>query len=156
MSTTNHNDNDDDKKGDATGKNENVIHHGVRPSIKLYMIRHAESRNNEIYRDARLLCQGGTPSFDVAKWEEYIQTHRTADPGLSTLGIQQSHRLAEYLVPYLSSSSSQINIITSPMKRTCDTIRPTILGLLSPTKVESESSSLTTTPANNQNDETPE
>ncbi len=140
MSTNNTDTTNHPSDGNSNGPNQNdtVVHHSVRPSIKILMIRHAESQNNEIYRDARsLLLHKKEGRLDTSAWDDYIATHRQADPGLSTLGIQQSHRLAEYLVPYLSSSSSSstnhhnnINIITSPMKRTCDTIRPTILGLL--------------------------
>lgn len=72
-------------KDDGNDDEATVIHHGVRPSIKIWMIRHAESRNNEIYRDARYLYQGGTSQFDQAGWEQYIATHRMADPGLSTI-----------------------------------------------------------------------
>ena len=141
MSTNNTDTTNQPSDRTVPNQNDNVIHHSVRPSIKILMVRHAESQNNEIYRDARsLLLHKKEGRLDTSAWDDYIATHRQADPGLSTLGIQQSHRLAEYLVPYLSSSLSSsssstnhknsINIITSPMKRTCDTIRPTILGLL--------------------------
>ncbi len=99
----------------------------VRPSIKLYMIRHAESMNNEVYRNARHLFQGGTPNFDLPGWQAYVDQHRTADPTISSTGIQQAHKLKEYLSSHLiNQASCPVQIITSPMRRTLDTILPTL------------------------------
>jgi phosphohistidine phosphatase SixA len=107
----------------------------IRPSLKVYMIRHAESYNNEVYTNARAMYHGGTSHFDPIGWQHYVDQHRTADPGLSQRGLQQADRLAHYLVPHLLSiddtdtDTTPIHIITSPMKRTCTTIRPTLQGL---------------------------
>ena len=49
----------------------------ARPSIRLYMIRHAESMNNEVYRKARHIYKGGTPDFDLDGWNTYVETNRT-------------------------------------------------------------------------------
>jgi phosphohistidine phosphatase SixA len=99
----------------------------VRPSISLRMIRHAESRNNQVYRNARYIYRGGTSDFDAQGWETYVDTHRSADPGLSDVGVIQADVLADYLVPHLEHQSSHpVRIITSPMRRTLETIRPTL------------------------------
>lgn len=104
----------------------------VRPSIVIKLIRHAESRNNQIYRDARFIYHGGTNDFDLNGWKTYVDERRKADPTISDIGIEQSQLLAtNYLIPHLyNQSSSPIQIIVSPMKRTIDTIRPTINGLI--------------------------
>jgi hypothetical protein len=57
----------------ATSKN-NESKSDVRRSIKIFMIRHAESQNNEVYRNARYIYRGGTPDFDLAGWTHYIDT----------------------------------------------------------------------------------
>lgn len=102
----------------------------VRPSIAVKLIRHAESANNQMYRDARYIYRGGTPQFDEAGWNQYIDTHRKADPAISDIGRKQAQRLAEYLVPHLANQASKpVRIITSPMRRTLETIRPTLHGL---------------------------
>lgn len=80
-----------------------------RPSLSIRLIRHAESYNNQVYREARQLPE----SVDR---QEYVDTHRDADPGLSDLGHQQAELLSEYLQP--------TQILTSPMKRTLTTIQP--------------------------------
>lgn len=102
----------------------------VRPSLSIKMIRHAESQNNQVYRDARRLFRGGCPDFDGPGWCNYVDTHRQADPPLSALGRMQANKLADHLVPHLCNQASHpIHIITSPMKRTLETIRPTLHGL---------------------------
>ena len=102
----------------------------VRPSIALHLIRHAESRNNEVYRNARYIYRGGTPEFDEQGWINYVETHRAADPTLSARGFKQSECLANYLVPHLENQASHpVRIIVSPMRRTLETIRPTLEGL---------------------------
>ena len=99
----------------------------VRPSIHVQLIRHAESANNQVYRDARRLFRGGTPSFDLAGWETYVDQHRSADPGLSDVGVEQAEKLAEYLVEDLASRASRpVRVVTSPMRQTLETIRPTL------------------------------
>jgi phosphohistidine phosphatase SixA len=107
---------------------------GVRRSIAVKMIRHAESENNQVYRDAHHIYRGGTPAFDVRGWQSYVDQHRQADPGLSTdAGIPQADLLARYLVPLLSQQAQPapaVSIVVSPMRRTCETIRPTLQELV--------------------------
>ena len=99
----------------------------VRRSISVRMIRHAESRNNQVYRDARFLYRGGTPDFDEPGWTNYVNQHRSADPALSDTGMAQRDRLADYLVPHLLNQASHpVRVICSPMRRTLETIRPTL------------------------------
>ena len=76
--------------------------------------------------------RGGTPDYDEAGWIHYVETHRQADPGLSERGRQQAKLLADnYLIPHIENQASHpIRIITSPMRRTLETIRPTLEGLL--------------------------
>jgi hypothetical protein len=91
------------------------------------MIRHAESANNEVYRNARYIYRGGTDDFDPVGSNHYIDTHRKADPELSLRGYQQADALAGYLVPHLENQSSHpVRIICSPMLRTLLTIKPTL------------------------------
>ena len=100
----------------------------IRASINIRMIRHAESKNNQVYRDARFLFRGGTPDFDPQGWEDYVSQHRSSDPSLSDIGIRQRDRLAEYLVPHINNQASRngVDVIVSPMMRTLETIRPTL------------------------------
>jgi hypothetical protein len=99
----------------------------VRPSISLRLIRHAESNNNEVYRNARYIYRGGTPEFDEPGWFHYVETNRNADPCLSKKGYQQAHKLASYMVPHLENQASHpVRIVTSPMRRTLETIQPTL------------------------------
>jgi phosphohistidine phosphatase SixA len=102
----------------------------VRPSLRIRMVRHAESMNNQVYRNARYLFRGGCPDFDLDGWTKYVDAHRQADPSLSDLGAAQSSKLANFLVPHLTNQASDpIRVITSPMRRTLETIRPTLEGL---------------------------
>lgn len=104
-----------------------VSESAVRPSISLQLIRHAESNNNEVYRNARYIYRGGTPEFDEPGWFHYVETNRNADPCLSTKGYQQAQKLASYMVPHLENQASlPVRIITSPMRRTLETIQPTL------------------------------
>jgi N-acetylglutamate synthase-like GNAT family acetyltransferase len=99
----------------------------VRPSIALNMIRHAESANNEVYRNAKFLFRAGTDDFDEEGCTQYVNAHRKADPELSTKGFLQAEALADYLVPHLENQASHpVRILCSPMKRTLLTIRPTL------------------------------
>ena len=108
-------------------KTVDVSESAVRPSISVRMIRHAESNNNQVYRNARYIYRGGTPDFDEAGWWHYVESHRRADPSLSEPGLVQADHLARYLGPHLQRQASQpVHIITSPMRRTLETIRPTI------------------------------
>jgi len=112
---------------DDSNKTSSVPEGFVRPSIAVRLIRHAESQNNQVYRDARFLFRGGTPDFDEEGWNSYVDKHRKADPGLSDTGIQQSQHLADFLVPHLQNQASHpVRVVTSPMKRTLETIRPTL------------------------------
>ncbi|KAG7357195.1 acetyltransferase GNAT domain containing protein [Nitzschia inconspicua] len=100
----------------------------TRPSIVLHMIRHAESANNEVYRNAKALFRAGKDDFDEEGCDHYVSTHRKADPELSTKGYQQADILANnYLVPHLENQASHpIRILCSPMRRTLLTIKPTL------------------------------
>jgi broad specificity phosphatase PhoE len=99
----------------------------VRPSLLIRMIRHAESMNNQVYRNAKYLYP-----LDAMGWAKYVDAHRLADPPLSDVGARQSNNLADFLVPHLTNqASSPVRIITSPMRRTLETIRPTLEGLRS-------------------------
>jgi broad specificity phosphatase PhoE len=100
----------------------------ARPSIALHMIRHAESANNEVYRNAKFLYRGGTNEFDEVGCMAYISENRRADPDLSTKGFQQADVLADdYLVPHLENQASHpVRILCSPMRRTLLTIKPTL------------------------------
>lgn len=99
----------------------------VRPSLSLRLIRHAESQNNQVYRDARFLFRGGTPDFDEDGWNAYVDKHRKADPSLSEIGQQQAQHLADFLVPHLVNQASHpVRVVTSPMRRTLETIKPTL------------------------------
>jgi broad specificity phosphatase PhoE len=74
--------------------------------------------------------RGGTPEYDEEGWTHYVDTHRKADPALSGKGRQQAKLLAEYLIAHIENQASHpIRIITSPMRRTLETIRPTLEGL---------------------------
>jgi len=111
-------------------KKTDVAESAVRPSISLRLIRHAESRNNEVYRNARYIYRGGTPDFDQQGWVDYIDKHRSADPTISSTGKKQADKLADFLVPHLEQQASKpVQMICSPMRRTLETIRPTIQRL---------------------------
>jgi broad specificity phosphatase PhoE len=110
----------------------------VRPSLHLKLIRHAESNNNTVYRNARYIYRGGTPDFDEAGWWKYVDTHRHHDPGLSSDGQIQAQHLATYLGPHIQTQASQpLHVITSPMRRTLETIKPTIEYLVKETQENS-------------------
>ena len=102
----------------------------IRKSIRLKLIRHAESGNNEVYSDAHRLFHWGSPNFDEVGWLKYVNEHRSADPGLSTLGAKQAEALGEYLSKELENeASTPIFFVVSPMRRAVDTIMPTIRSL---------------------------
>jgi broad specificity phosphatase PhoE len=121
------------RRSDLNEQNSENTQHSeanIRPSIAIRMIRHAESKNNEVYRKARQLFKGGTPEFDADGWNEYVDRFRSADPGISSTGIKQAELLKDYLVPHLDNQSSHpVRIITSPMRRTMETILPTLQNL---------------------------
>ena len=71
--TNNNQQNDTNKNKD---RKTTVSESDVRPSIALHMIRHAESGNNEVYRNARYIYRGGTPEFDEEGWKHYVASHR--------------------------------------------------------------------------------
>ena len=61
---------------------------------------------------------------------KYVNDHRSADPGLSCRGSSQAEALSEYLAPRLAAeASSPVHFVISPMRRTIDTILPTIRAL---------------------------
>ena len=77
-----------------------------------------------------MVFRGGTPEFDFDGWKQCVDKHRSADPSISEVGRQQAQALADYLVPHLVNQASQpVQIISSPMRRTLETIRPTLHGL---------------------------
>jgi hypothetical protein len=118
------------EKVDHKKRQTTVSESAVRLSTALQFIRHAESGNNEVYRNARYIYRGGTPDFDEEGWKHYVETHRKADPTLSDKGYKQADHLAKYLVPHLENQASlPVRIITSPMRRTLETIKPTLEGL---------------------------
>jgi hypothetical protein len=48
-------------------------------------------------------------------------------PRLSKIGQEQAHHLANFLVPHLQNQASHpVRVVTSPMRRTLETIRPTL------------------------------
>ena len=126
-------DDDDDNNcnnNDPKQRKTTVSESAVRPSICLHFIRHAESSNNEVYRNARYIYRGGTPEFDEAGWLNYVHCHRKADPGISVKGQEQAQKLADYFVPHLDNQASHpVRIICSPMRRTLETIQPTLRRL---------------------------
>lgn len=103
--------------------------HYARPSIAIKMIRHAESRNNQVYSDARRMFRMGTNDCDLSGWTKYVDEHRRADPTLSEHGYEQATMLADYLVPLLRDRAAVTDILCSPMRRTLETIRPTVQNL---------------------------
>jgi len=106
----------------------------VRKSIRIKFIRHAESRNNEIYAEAGKKFHWGAPTFDQKGWIEYVNAHRDADPGLSRRGEEQAEHLGEYLSKVLEKEgSSPTYVITSPMRRTIKTVIPTIRKIINQT-----------------------
>eukprot|EP00978_Attheya_sp_CCMP212_P026846 scaffold89037_cov40-Attheya_sp.AAC.1 len=101
-----------------------------KPSISVRFVRHAESQNNQVYRDARRVYRGGTPEFDLEGWTNYVNERRRADPDLSETGRLQTQKLASYLAPHLHNQASHpVRIIVSPMLRTLQTIAPTLEAL---------------------------
>lgn len=51
------------------------------------MIRHAESMNNEVYRNARHTYKGGTSDFDFKGWQTYVEANRTGTFYFSSLFV---------------------------------------------------------------------
>ena len=104
-----------------------------KPSIAFHMIRHAESNNNRVYADGKVLFREGSSDCDRAGWVKYVDAHRKADPHLSPRGLRQADALSDgYLHPSLFShqASSPVRILCSPMLRTLLTIRPTLERLI--------------------------
>ncbi|KAL3816295.1 hypothetical protein ACHAXA_008103 [Cyclostephanos tholiformis] len=102
----------------------------VRRSISIRLIRHAESKNNQVYGEARKIFRGGTPDFDLKGWLKYVDDHRSADPGLSDVGRIQAKKLSEYLETHLVNQASRpVRFVISPMRRTIETILPTLEAL---------------------------
>ena len=92
---------------------------------ELVFIRHAESMNNCLYRT----CREGAPCGDAKAFLALIQERRAADPAITDVGERQALHLAEYLVTDsvspLGTGQSDV-LIVSPMKRTLQTISPTL------------------------------
>mmetsp|Transcript_28324 Transcript_28324/g.56995 ORF Transcript_28324/g.56995 Transcript_28324/m.56995 type:complete len:487 (+) Transcript_28324:70-1530(+) len=101
----------------------------VRRSISVHLIRHGESKNNQVYRDAQRLFKGGTPDFDLKSWTEYVDAHRVSDPGLSDVGQEQASRLSHYLEPHLANQAGEVRFVISPMRRTIETMLPTLTAM---------------------------
>eukprot|EP00804_Cyclotella_cryptica_P020814 CCRYP_019244-RE/>CCRYP_019244-RE protein AED:0.26 eAED:0.26 QI:60/1/1/1/1/1/3/67/299 len=113
-----------------TNKSDDIGERHVRRSISLRLIRHSESQNNQVYRDARRIYKGGTPDFELDGWTDYVDERRRADPGLSSTGDIQAQKLSHYLEPHLKNqASSPVCFIVSPMRRTIETILPTLVAL---------------------------
>jgi broad specificity phosphatase PhoE/GNAT superfamily N-acetyltransferase len=129
-----------DKKGrraaQGGGNDDDNTENGiVKKSVRLLLVRHAESMNNQVYTDAQHLFKVGTPDYKHDEWKNYIRTHRKADPGLSDRGHVQSQILGDHLHSHLLDHASHpVHFIVSPMKRTILTIMPTL------SKLESSSS----------------
>ena len=96
-------------------------------SIAIRLIRHAESMNNQVYREAHKKFKYGTHDFDLKGWTDYINEHRVADPSISETGFLQAKQLSTYLETNLTNQAScPIKFILSPMRRTIETIIPTL------------------------------
>lgn len=99
----------------------------VRRSISVRLIRHAESQNNAVVTDAVKLFKAGTPESDLEGLKAYYQKHRQADPDISEIGKKQAQKLAEHLGPQLIDQSVKpVRFVISPMRRTIETILPTL------------------------------
>mmetsp|Transcript_4966 Transcript_4966/g.7824 ORF Transcript_4966/g.7824 Transcript_4966/m.7824 type:complete len:512 (+) Transcript_4966:107-1642(+) len=119
-----------DTNGGKKPEKKNVGEGHVRRSISIRLIRHGESQNNQVYRDARRIYNGGTPDFDLKGWLQYVDDRRSADPGLSDIGKIQAKKLAQYLKPHLMNQASRpVRFVVSPMQRTIATILPTLEAL---------------------------
>ena len=101
----------------------------IRRSISVRLIRHGESMNNQVYREAHRLYRGGQSDFDLRGWTEYVDEHRVADPGLSAVGQEQALRLSRYLQPHLVNQAGEVRFVISPMRRTIETMLPTLTAL---------------------------
>ena len=101
----------------------------VRRSISVRLIRHGESKNNQVYRDALRLFKGGSPDFDLQGWTDYVDKYRVSDPGLSDVGQEQALRLSHYLEPHLVNQAGEVRFVISPMKRTIETMLPTLTAM---------------------------
>ncbi|KAL7535155.1 hypothetical protein ACHAWF_005070 [Thalassiosira exigua] len=102
----------------------------LRRSISVRLIRHAESQNNAVVTEAIKKFKAGTPESDIEGLKKYYQEHRSADPGISEIGKKQAEKLAEYLEPQLTNQASRpVRFVISPMRRTIETILPTLEAL---------------------------
>eukprot|EP00804_Cyclotella_cryptica_P020813 CCRYP_019244-RB/>CCRYP_019244-RB protein AED:0.11 eAED:0.11 QI:25/1/1/1/1/1/3/196/473 len=69
-------------------------------------------------------------SINQQGWTDYVDERRRADPGLSSTGDIQAQKLSHYLEPHLKNqASSPVCFIVSPMRRTIETILPTLVAL---------------------------
>lgn len=110
----------------APSRSNQTNEHTARPSIAVRLIRHAESKNNQVYRDARRLFRIGSDDCDVAGWQQYVSTHRRADCELSDMGQAQAENLATAYLEPLVESCKDVHVIVSPMLRTLLTLKPTV------------------------------
>ena len=101
----------------------------VRRSISVRLIRHGESKNNQVYREAHRLYKGGQPDFDLKGWLKYVDEHRVADPGLSDVGQKQAVMLSQCLQPHLENQAGEVRVVVSPMRRTIETMLPTLTAM---------------------------
>ena len=63
-------------------------------------------------------------------WTNYVDSLRKADPGLSDIGAIQAQKLSQYLEPHLKNqASAPVSFIVSPMRRTIETVLPTLKAL---------------------------
>lgn len=83
-------------------------------SLTILIVRHAQSANN-----AKSKVEGG-------------EVGREADPGITALGVEQAQLLADYLKERRDDSTSPLRvdrILSSPMVRTLETVRPVCAAL---------------------------
>ncbi|KAL9180153.1 hypothetical protein ACHAXT_008123 [Thalassiosira profunda] len=108
-------------------KSEHIGEGQVRRSISVRLIRHGERSTATPVESTK----GGTPDFDLDGWLQYVDDRRSADPGLSDIGQIQAQKLAEYLHPHLTNQASRpVRFVISPMRRTIETIVPTLEALV--------------------------
>ena len=70
--------------------------------------------------------------FLVRHGEAAASWGQASDPGLSELGIEQASAAADVLRPLLAP---EVQLLSSPLKRACDTARPLAVALGAPVQV---------------------
>ena len=91
-------------------------------SMKVLLIRHAQSQNNVAAREERAVVGRSKEETKLA-----FEKRRVDDPALSELGTRQADALAKYLAsdPLLAAHAhEEIVVRCSPMSRTMHTARP--------------------------------